>query len=204
MMNSNADVWLLVKLFFKELGLRSTYISHNNLSCQEEGNPTMIGNPVIWFFLWNLVISMKYRQPFFPLTYSTGVRSSFVVRLEWIMLVLETSHESIQYWLFFFFLNNWLSNAAISKETLSSLLEGDCGFRKSLFKNKWKPASVMYFLHVLWSTSWVHRETISCILKPNNRRQVMLEEWHLEACQMCNSGGILRNLHGYFFNHCTL
>jgi hypothetical protein len=47
MMNSNADVWLLVKLFFKELGLRSTYISHNNLSCQEEGNPAMIGNPEI-------------------------------------------------------------------------------------------------------------------------------------------------------------
>lgn len=37
---------------------------------------------------------------------------------------------------FFFFFDNWLSNAAISKETLSSLLEGDSGFRKSLFKNK--------------------------------------------------------------------
>lgn len=59
------DVWLLVKLFFKELGLRSTYISHNNLSCQEEGHPAMIGNPVIWFFLWNLVISMKHCQPCF-------------------------------------------------------------------------------------------------------------------------------------------
>lgn len=65
MMNSNVDVQLLVKLFFKELGLRSTYITRNNLSYREEGHPALIGNPITWFFLWNLVTSMKHCQPLF-------------------------------------------------------------------------------------------------------------------------------------------
>ena len=48
----------------------------------------------------------------------------------------------------FFFLVTGFQMQTISRESLSSLLEGDCGFKKSLFKNKCKPASVMYFLHV--------------------------------------------------------
>lgn len=41
------------------------HIILNNPSYQEEKNITVIGNPLTWYFLWNLVISIKHYHLFF-------------------------------------------------------------------------------------------------------------------------------------------
>lgn len=65
-MNGEGDVYLAAcKTFLKGTwSEKHIYITLNSLNYQEEDTTTVIGNSIPWFFLWNLLMSIRLGQIF--------------------------------------------------------------------------------------------------------------------------------------------